>query len=86
MVTVFQNSTLTQVCYVCQTRMPISKKDDHLLEHIPKDEEPTGQAESRANFLFLILVMFNNTLWSILWVLYKHHSVVKLRSGVLNLV
>ncbi len=43
-------STLTtlvpqiEICYVCLKRIPINEMDGHLLEHIPTDEEPTGQA------------------------------------------
>ncbi len=30
-------------CYVCQKQIAESEIDDHLLEHIPKVDEPTEQ-------------------------------------------
>ncbi len=33
-------------CYACEKRLPESEIDDHLLEHIPKVDEPTEQEVS----------------------------------------
>ncbi len=48
---------------MCQKPIPTEELDDHVLEHIPKDEEPTGQAVS-GFFLFFTLMFsffyFNN--------------------------
>ncbi len=47
----------TEVCYVCQKPIPTEELDDHVLEHIPKDEEPTGQAVS--GFLLFSTLVFS---------------------------
>ncbi len=33
-------------CYVCHRRLPAHELDDHLLSHVPADQEPSGQAVS----------------------------------------
>ncbi len=33
-------------CYACEKRLPEPEIDDHLLEHIPKVDEPTEQEVS----------------------------------------
>ncbi len=44
----------TEVCYGCQKPIPTEELDDHVLEHIPKDEEPTGQVVSQAIFALAV--------------------------------
>ncbi len=41
----------TQACYICQKLVSTEEIDNHLLEHVPTDEEPTEQAVSQADFL-----------------------------------
>ncbi len=65
LITVFRVSMQTTigrktiVCYVCQKPIPTEELDDHVLEHIPKDEEPTGQAVSGFfSFLYLNVLLY----------------------------
>ncbi len=50
--------SMTQVCYICQKLIPTEEIDNHLLEHVPTDEEPTEQAVSQADFPFRCIQEF----------------------------